>query len=48
VGEGLDRSRVSTAGRGEAEPIAGNNTDDGRAQNRRVEVAIFARTDSGT
>lgn len=43
AGEGIERSRVSTAGRGETEPIAGNGSDDGRRQNRRVEVAIFAR-----
>jgi outer membrane protein OmpA-like peptidoglycan-associated protein len=40
--EGVDRSRVSTAGRGEAEPIATNASDDGRRQNRRVEIAIYA------
>ena len=40
--EGVDRARISTAGRGEAEPIATNSSDDGRRQNRRVEIAIFA------
>jgi outer membrane protein OmpA-like peptidoglycan-associated protein len=44
-GEGVLRARVSTAGRGEAEPIATNGSDDGRRQNRRVEIAIF--TNSG-
>jgi outer membrane protein OmpA-like peptidoglycan-associated protein len=39
--EGVDRTRISTAGRGEAEPIATNDSDDGRRQNRRVEVAIY-------
>jgi outer membrane protein OmpA-like peptidoglycan-associated protein len=39
---GVDRSRLSTSGRGEAEPIAGNDTDYNRGQNRRVEVAIYA------
>jgi len=42
TGEGIDRARISTAGRGEAEPIATNGTDAGRQQNRRVEVAIYA------
>jgi outer membrane protein OmpA-like peptidoglycan-associated protein len=43
AGEGVDRARVTTAGRGEEEPIAGNGSDDGRRQNRRVEVAIYAK-----
>lgn len=42
VAEGIDRSRLSTAGRGETEPIASNDTEAGRQQNRRIEVAIFA------
>ena len=40
--EGIDRARISTAGRGETEPIATNGTDAGRQLNRRVEVAIYA------
>jgi outer membrane protein OmpA-like peptidoglycan-associated protein len=35
-------TRIETKGRGEREPVATNGTDDGRAQNRRVEVAIYA------
>jgi len=42
VTQGVDGTRVRTEGRGEAEPVASNDTDAGRAQNRRVEVAIFA------
>jgi len=42
VSEGVDGARVQTQGRGETEPVQGNDTDAGRAANRRVEVAIFA------
>ena len=40
--QGLTRPRVETAGRGELEPVAENDSERGRQQNRRVEVAIFA------
>ena len=39
---GVAGSRISTVGLGELNPIASNETADGRRQNRRVEVAIFA------
>jgi len=42
VSQGVARSRVGTRGRGETEPIASNETELGRSQNRRVEVAIYA------
>jgi outer membrane protein OmpA-like peptidoglycan-associated protein len=42
TGEGVNRARISTAGRGEGEPIATNSSDAGRQLNRRVEVAIYA------
>jgi outer membrane protein OmpA-like peptidoglycan-associated protein len=40
--QGVARSRIQTSGKGESEPVATNDTDEGRQQNRRVEVAIFA------
>lgn len=42
AGEGVDRSRIGTVGRGEVEPIATNDSENGRQLNRRVEVAIYA------
>ena len=39
---GVPRARIEATGRGEAEPVASNDTASGKAQNRRVEIAIFA------
>jgi type VI secretion system protein ImpK len=35
-----DRSRLSTEGRADADPIAPNTTPDGRAANRRIEIVL--------
>jgi outer membrane protein OmpA-like peptidoglycan-associated protein len=40
AGKGVDPSRLSTAGYGESNPIASNDTADGRALNRRVELNL--------
>ncbi|KLV10291.1 MULTISPECIES: outer membrane beta-barrel protein [Photobacterium] len=37
---GISPSRVVVKGSGELEPVASNDTDEGRAQNRRVEVYV--------
>jgi outer membrane protein OmpA-like peptidoglycan-associated protein len=42
VSQGVDGSRVTTRGYGEEQPVADNDTNTGRASNRRVEVAIYA------
>jgi outer membrane protein OmpA-like peptidoglycan-associated protein len=39
---GVPATRLQATGRGESEPIQSNDTDAGRAQNRRVEIAIYA------
>lgn len=35
-----DPSRVSSEGRGDTEPVAKNDTEEGRARNRRVEIVL--------
>ncbi|MEM7709777.1 MAG: OmpA family protein, partial [Pseudomonadota bacterium] len=38
--QGVPGNRIATIGRGESQPVATNNTPDGRQANRRVEVVI--------
>ncbi|MGI9544128.1 MAG: OmpA family protein [Cyclobacteriaceae bacterium] len=40
--QGITVTRIEKRGLGEKEPIASNDTDAGRSQNRRVEIAIYA------
>ena len=40
ISNGIDANRIKTSGKGSKEPIATNDTDAGRAQNRRIEVEI--------
>lgn len=40
VGQQVDASRLSTVARGEEEPIASNDTNEGRRQNRRISTTI--------
>ena len=42
VSAGLEAGRIEAVGRGETEPVASNESVEGRQENRRVEVAIFA------
>ncbi|MFO7593871.1 MAG: OmpA family protein [Pseudomonadota bacterium] len=41
IGQGVAASQIATEGLGEAEPRAGNDTAEGRAQNRRVEIYLL-------
>jgi OOP family OmpA-OmpF porin len=40
VEKGVEKNRVYTEGKGEAQPVADNKTREGRAKNRRVEVEV--------
>jgi chemotaxis protein MotB len=44
-GHGLDPTRVGILGFGEYRPVESNNTESGRAKNRRVEVFIVRKED---
>lgn len=42
---GVSGSRIKTIGLGESNPVASNDSEDGRRQNRRVEIAVYANDD---
>lgn len=42
AGQGIDQNRLITQGMGPDQPVASNDTSEGRAQNRRVELSIVA------
>lgn len=42
ISQGIDKSRIQVYGAGPSQPIASNSSDEGRAQNRRVEIRLKA------
>jgi outer membrane protein OmpA-like peptidoglycan-associated protein len=40
VQQGLDPASITSAGFGKSNPVASNDTNEGRQQNRRVEIII--------
>ena len=38
IGKGVDKARITSKGYGQTKPISDNQTEDGRAANRRVEI----------
>ena len=43
VSQGIDRGRLTAQGYGEGKPIESNDTDEGRANNRRVEFTVLKK-----
>jgi len=43
VSKGINPDLIHTSGMGESDPVASNDTPEGRAQNRRVDVSIGVR-----
>lgn len=44
AGQGVNRARIATRGYGETQPVASNDTEVGRAQNRRVNIRVVPVT----
>jgi K(+)-stimulated pyrophosphate-energized sodium pump len=40
---GVSADRISTAGMGQDHPVASNDTEDGRARNRRLELNVTSK-----
>lgn len=43
ISQGIDASKMITTGMGETMPIASNDSKEGRAQNRRVQIQVLGR-----
>jgi outer membrane protein OmpA-like peptidoglycan-associated protein len=40
VGQGIPATQIASEGHGPEQPIASNDTEEGRARNRRVELVV--------
>lgn len=40
IGRNIDASRLSTTGKGDSNPIASNDNEEGRTRNRRIEFTL--------
>ena len=45
IARGVGASRLIAEGMGESQPVASNDTPDGRAENRRIEIQVARFTD---
>jgi outer membrane protein OmpA-like peptidoglycan-associated protein/tetratricopeptide (TPR) repeat protein len=43
AGKGIETSRLQSKGFGETRPVSGNNTEEGRAKNRRTELQVISK-----
>jgi chemotaxis protein MotB len=42
---GMDANRIGAAGYADTQPVASNDADEGRAQNRRIEIVLMPNLD---
>ena len=45
VTQGMDPKHLSAAGYGEFDPVGDNTSDDGKQQNRRIEIILVPNLD---
>ena len=46
--QGVQKNRIEAIGKGETEPKASNDTEEGRLMNRRVEVEVIEKINKET